>query len=322
MFINFLRSIALVWRAFPKNSLLATVKYLARSALHPWTSWRWHAEIGANPLLLQAARQQPRIFMKPLRPYLNKTFAPRARVAALASHYEFVARRLGPSFLAAAAHGRGIAVATLSASEGRRYSAHLASTDTFDREGEFVLSLQCDAARQRVACVTFSIVNIGDAPRLHIGCLQGPPRASGKALVKQATRDFHGMRPKNVLIDALYTLAGSWSIQRIVAVGNQQRIMGGGCDQVRADYDSFWQELGGKELPGEHYQLPAALHHRSLDEVPSQRRSEYRRRQALRQTLAAQIFESLALASADVVRAPIADWERFDVPAWQPALVS
>ncbi len=98
--------------------------------------------------------------------------------------------------------------------------------------------------------------------------------------------------------------------------------MGGRCDQLGADYDSVWQELGASEQPGEHYQLPVALHPRSLDEVPSQRRSEYRRRQELRQLLAAQIFESLAAASADVVRAPMPDWGRFETPAWQPAMAS
>lgn len=319
MLINFLRSVALVRRAFPKNSLLAMAKYLSRSALHPCASWQWHAAITTNALLSQAVQQRPRMYMKPLRPYLSSNFQPLDRVAALASHYEFVARRLGSAFLADAAHGQGISLAVLTSPAGNRYTAHLACTDTFDREGEFVLTLQRDIDRQRVACVAFSIVTFGDTSRLHIGCLQGATRDGGNTLVKQATKDFHGIRPKNILIDSIYALAASWSIQRIAAVGNGQRVMGGGCGQVRADYDSFWQELGGNEIPGEHYVLPPTLHHRSLNEVPSQRRSEYRRRQELRQFLAAQIFDALASRTTSVARAAIPALGNFDAPAWKTA---
>ena len=60
---------------------------------------------------------------------------------------------------------------------------------------------------------------------------------------------------------------------------------GGGGDANHADYDAVWVERGGRRVDASHFELPLAVSLRSLDEVPSKKRAQYRRRNEMLQEL-------------------------------------
>lgn len=305
--IGLLRSSAAVRRAFPGKALIATTKYLLRGSLTPWVTREWLAAIERNPALAAFVEKKPRMLLKPQRPYLNRTYDARARLDSLLAHYRFVDACLPDDLIGdlAAPHGRGVAYFT--GGDGDGYTLRLCGTDRFDREGELLLCLERDLGRQRIGCLAFTVTGEEPARRLEIGCLQGAESGEGRELTRRATRDFHGVRPKNILLDAAYALASGWNIYRLEAVDNAARIYGNGLygeNSVFADYDAFWRELGGLSASAGRFQLPRALSHRTPEDVPSRRRAEYRRRAALRETLALQIHARLAMTPDPRVRAP------------------
>lgn len=247
-----------------------------------------------------------RLLQKPLRPYLNHAYPASSRLAALLGHYR--QSRHIPALATETARRNLLAgwrLAEFVGKSGAHYVLNLSHTDRFDREGELLLTLEQHCTRQRIAVVAFSLHDRAGGG-LDIGCLQGAEKHAGAAFIRTVTRDFHGMRPKNLLMFALYDLAACWQIGHIRAIDNTHRIY----HRVRrflrtshvlsADYDSFWRELGGEASPDNNgwFHLPQHLHQRTIEETPSKHRAEHRRRLALRTTIDTQIRQAFTSAAA------------------------
>ncbi len=325
---HFLYASASVWRACPGNSLLATAKYVLRSCLIPQVTRDWLSSIAENPVLAHFVAHKPRMLLKLQRPYLNRSYSARQRLHSLVEHYRFVGRHFPTELIDSLARGHALAIANLvspeSGAEGNRnqYTLRLSSTDTFDREGELLLSLEQNAGRVRIACLAFTITGDDHGRRLEIGCLQGANSIDGRERVKRATKDFHGVRPKNILLHALYAVAACLGGRRITAVSNDCRVYYNRAlrrKAVFADYDSFWQEVGGEANTNGQFALPRQLACRPLSEIPSSRRAEYRRRAEVRILLEQQIQDNLRLVASPSLYSP-ATVNAFGAVSWIPAL--
>jgi hypothetical protein len=302
--LTLLRSAGCIQRASPDKPFAAVSRYLLRSFLMPTITREWLDHIERNPTLAEFAACKPRILVKLQRPYLNRRHDARSRLDLLVAHYHFVHIHLPRDLIRDLISPHGRELALFSGRLGRCYALRLSSTDRFDREGEMLLSIECAATHRRIACLAFSVCGNWPSRQLEIGCLQGAAGIESRELTRETTRDLHGVRPKNLLLDAIYALADAWRISRIHAVSNESRIYGpDGCDTgdraVFADYDAFWRELGGTMAAG-HFVLPPALSHKGVDEVPSSRRAEYRRRKELREGIASRVCGSLATIHNEV----------------------
>lgn len=64
--------------------------------------------------------------------------------------------------------------------------------------------------------------------------------------------------------------------------------------KIHADYDEFWQSLGAKERKEEAlWCLPEQLIRKTMEEIPSKKRSQYRNRYAVLDEIQALISEFL-----------------------------
>lgn len=291
--------------ALPSLSVRRAWRLRLRLCCHPQSSMRWLACLRQETALHARMRQSPgltyRLLQKPLRPYLNYAYSPAQRLTALVSHYQ--QRQDIPALATEAARQQllsGWFLAEFVGKSGAHYVLRLSHTDRFDREGELLLTLAQHCTGQRIAIIAFSLNN-QSGRGLDIGCLQGAAQQAGAGFIRTVTRDFHGMRPKNLLMFALYDLAACWQIERIRAIDNVHRIyhrvrrLFPWSHALSADYDHFWQELGGEPCPHETgwFLLPSHLHQRSVEETPSKHRAEHRRRLALRDAVDTQIRQAL-----------------------------
>lgn len=117
-----------------------------------------------------------------------------------------------------------------------------------------------------------------------MGGLQGPRRDVSRDAIKQATRACHGLFPKRILLEVVYQLAAQSNISAIFAVGDEGHVFRALRYRLskgrhfHASYDEFWGSLEGKKLSPFCWQLPQRLERKSLDEIASKKRAEYRRR--------------------------------------------
>jgi len=209
------------------------------------------------------------------------------RAQIIINHYATLIKLLSQQSLETLAQGNSLLLATLIGKKGGHYQVTLGKTDRFDREGELVLQLRDSVQCREIFWIVFSLNIYEDHTGVEIGCIQGARGEGARELIQCATKDLYGVRPKNLLVDALYALTTTWNLSDHFGVCNSSRVYNG--DQTHADYDSFWLELGGSLGRNGMFRLPTKLQHHQLSEVPSHHRSEYRWRIRLREALGKQI---------------------------------
>lgn len=263
------------------------VKLKARSLVHPVATRRWLAFLNSHPAFSEYVRNSPRFLYKIYRPYLTNTLSMDARLAALASHYQFVfARGLGP--VIAQASGAGAQLARFEGKTGTSYDLTLRAVGTcLEREGELVLQLRHEG--QAVYAAAFTFAWRGEAHAINIGCIQGGKDEGTQEAIRHATRELHGLRPKQLLFALVRNIGWQFGCRHMMLVSNANRVVRCAMrkGRVLADYDQFWTEMGaGRQADGDFRLACAPLAAPDMDAIPSKKRSEARKRFEMVEALA------------------------------------
>ncbi|KQQ33663.1 hypothetical protein ASF61_11430 [Duganella sp. Leaf126] len=276
--------------------LRETIKLSARAMLHRQAADGWFALLNSSPLFIDLVADHPRMIYKIFRPYFSNTMGYDARVALLTEHYRFILRQgLGP--LTALASKDRVVLARVTGKTGLPYHIQLAAVEPMEREGELVLQLvQGDEVVYNCA---FSFHQGERGMVMGVGCMQGPRGEQGLQVIKDATRELHGLRPKNMMVKLLTQIGYTLGCSELRLVGNDNRTV---CRSVRqgkvhADYDALWQELDATPRADGDYRLPCeALAEPDLAAIASKKRSEARKRHETLTALADGISASLRAA--------------------------
>ncbi|GAB2851376.1 VirK/YbjX family protein [Pseudoduganella ginsengisoli] len=259
----------------------AAVKLHARALASPRLTMGWLDVLNSHPALANIAELQPRLLHKIYRPYLSNRLNSSERLSALASHYRFILQHDLAGLTARAIQG-GVELAAFAGKSGAHYTVVLHAIVPMEREGELVLQLRCNNAL--VQSVAFSFFFDGVQASIGIGCLQGPQCGAGLELARNATRDLHGLRPKNLLVRLVHQLGFAYGCSQMLMVGNDNRPVRKQLrkGRVHADYDVFWQEMGATQRSDGDYALRCIpLAAPDLEQIPSKKRAEARRRHDL-----------------------------------------
>ncbi|MGQ3029947.1 MAG: DUF535 family protein [Ferrovibrionaceae bacterium] len=278
------------------GGLRRAVRFLGRAATCPRATVCWLAYVDAGPPRAAPLPARLDLAQKIYRPFARRDVDLAGRIARLRAHYDVLALRLSVTGIARLASGKPLVLATLTGRSGRRYDIIVVRDCRFGKEGEISLVLQAHGPDLVLATLTLTLDRTRDGvPRLSLGGLQGPPRPHGRDDVVTATRDLHGLRPKRAVITAASALARWLGAGAMVAVSNANHVSHATNRRgpVHADYDTFWQELGGSRGAAGDFDLPVDPPCRSPDEVPAKRRKEWLRRSAIIEDLAQQVPRSL-----------------------------
>jgi uncharacterized protein len=287
----------------------AAVKLHARALAAPRLTLGWLDLLNSHPALAMIAQLQPRLLHKIYRPYLSSRLSRRERLAALTSHYRFVLQHGLAALTAQAAQG-GVELAAFAGKSGAHYTVQLHAIVPMEREGELVLQLRCNNAL--VQSIAFSFLSDGVHASVGIGCLQGPQCGTGLELARHATRDLHGLRPKNLLVRLVHQLGFAYGCCQMLMVGNENRPVRKQLrkGRVHADYDALWQEMGAvRRSDGDFALRCLPLQSPDLEHIASKKRAEARRRHDLLGDVVATVLAGMArprLAAAPAMQ-PHAD---------------
>jgi len=103
-------------------------------------------------------------------------------------------------------------------------------------------------------------------------------------LNKRVTKESFGIRPQNLLVACMQALCQAWQIQNLIGIDPKNQVkrkINTARQGFRFDYVGFWTELGASKNFSGYWTLPTALPMRNLDEIPSHKRSQYRKRNDL-----------------------------------------
>jgi uncharacterized protein VirK/YbjX len=260
---------------------------LARRAVRsPILTWRWLDALEHVRVRTGVEAVPYRLARKASHRFLHRLLRPAATTNLLTMHYERILAALGAQFVAATLRGKVVVASEIEGRSAARYRLCLARDPLHEREGELDVDLVRVDGNKRVASLSIVVgaLDRRGSPDLWIGGLQGCNGADSKAVTVQATKDLWGLRPKDLLIHAAYSLRdvfGAASVKAISNVGHVLEPMSGKKKSWRADYDAYWRELGGAPIAGDFFLLPEARHRRCVEDVPSDKRKAWRARYAL-----------------------------------------
>lgn len=265
------------WEGHAGQHAWMAAKYFVRAMSLPLEHSRFLAFLDSHPLLRACVMRQPGLQERHLHRFVNRRWHRIDRLHALQAHYRLLLQRW-PEALFEAVYVKGsAALGNIALRDGRQLGLHLLPAAHKGLEGELTIALNDDDG-EALYHLTLTLI---DDDTLAIGCIQGPRGGAARERVRELTRDMYGMRPKQLLLVLAYAFAGQLGLSRVVAVGNAAHPLAGGR-RIFSDYDGFWLEQGGEQVPAGWFLLPETPHHRTEQEQQSKRRALFRRRADLR----------------------------------------
>jgi uncharacterized protein len=192
------------------------------------------------------------LVMKPVHQYLLYDLPMGERIRLLRNHYALMAEFAAPKTVARLWRGETLDAGSVGG-KTCEYALCLAATNVYRtrKEGEITVAL-CEAeGGEALARLTFLLSESAEGRRgLMIGGLQGPRSAAAKQAIVAATRDLHGLRPRDGVLVAAFAIADligareAWAVSSTMHVhrSRERRQQ----DKLHSDYDSLWLERGAR----------------------------------------------------------------------------
>lgn len=272
-------------------------KFVLRSLATPFSTARLLASLAKQPRLMQMLHVQPGLPCRLHRPWLTVNMDRRHTLESLSWHYQTMSGQLPSTLLNGYLSKQGITLLTLTGKDEQQFTIRLCADAFLDKEGEATLAF-CDQQNTVLAEMTFTLCPFEGKTTLFIGGLQGAKAHVPHELIQGATKACHGLFPKRLLVEAAMTIGAVFPVEQIVAVSNATHIYRSWRyrkkkeGKLLADYDSFWLSIGGQQQDNGNFALPLTMPRKPMEEIASKKRSEYRRRYELLDSLIDQVNQA------------------------------
>ncbi|AJC48032.1 VirK/YbjX family protein [Xanthomonas sacchari] len=260
---------------------IKAAKYLLRSLRLPAAHLRFLDELCRDPRMRGYAERDPRLLERHLHRFVNTRWSSKARLRHLRQHYRLMLERL-PAALFDAIYRQGQAdLGTLPLHDGSLLTLSLLPPAPMSCEGELWLQLS-DAAGRELYRLVLTVTGDDAHPTVLIGCLQGPSGGDARDVVRMLTKQMHGLRPKQLMLALASAFAERIGAHGLRAIGNAAHPLQRKRQVFLSDYDAFWTEQGATPGADGWFDLPPTPPRKRVEDVPSQHRAAFRRREALR----------------------------------------
>jgi uncharacterized protein VirK/YbjX len=255
---------------------------------------RWLRYVHAHPHLFSQISHFPKLLTKIYRPYVSRVFNCQSRVDHLIEHYELV-EQLKLSPLISQALNHELVLADLQGATHHALKVVLGAVRHGHREGEIEFQLKWQDAI--IFSMTCSLMATSSSLALKIAKVQGSADSGAKEAIKSATKACFGARPQTVLLQVAQAFGEAVGCQEIILIGNQNRVSLNPMRRrkITSNYDALWLEHGASPNQTGDFSLPTAVQRQvDLSDVPSNKRSQYRKRYELFNALQAQVRQCVA----------------------------
>lgn len=270
--------------AITQDSKVKYLRYILRYIGHWNTNQAWVKYLNSNSKIINwHTEYKVDFYLKFQNSYLSKSFNNQQKLLCLKSHYDWFFTHVDVephkttefSLLNYIIEGEEEKVVDLS----------VYFKGIYHREGESNIVLKLDNVIQYI--LSFSYIILDGQPVLFIGGLQASKQdITNLETIKQLTKSLHGLRPKQLLLHGLSALCSFYNIQKIVGVSNDNHFYQDSRkkkdkQRVKTNLNEFWLEFGGTLDQWGNYAFAPLSSQIDLTEIPSKKRSQYRKRQLI-----------------------------------------
>ncbi|HEY9123919.1 MAG TPA: DUF535 family protein [Bacteroidales bacterium] len=237
-----------------------------------------------------------RLYVKPFRPYISIKWDKERKVNVILDTYRFLESK-GDVFRQFLTQKDGIVVAKLKFDNKYEGFIKLGYNYAIRKEGELALWLECDKLGGRITSVVFSIEEKTKGQWVClIGCIQGHKNKAVQDAFKVMQKSLYGLRPNSLIIYSAQELIRNMGFSAIYGIGNSIHI----SNQKHAvnfpwkrnitfDYDNFWDEIGGRSINKDWFEIPLRPTRKNIQDIKSHKRSMYIKRYEMLDNLSQQI---------------------------------
>jgi uncharacterized protein VirK/YbjX len=252
-----------------------------------------------SPEFFIVTSHRPDLYIKPFRVYMSTRWTKKQKIKIIQDTYRFIIGK-GEAFMQVITGDSEFEIARFKINDTMEGFLTLGYDGRYRKEGELVLSFNCDQLGKIVA-VAFSFEEIEkDCWVCRIGCIQGHGKNESYSS-KVAQKQLYGLRPKSLAILTVQELSRHLGITAIYGAGDiiqayrrKHIIHFHSKHGIKFDYDLFWSESGGRPESDGWYKLPLTPIRRNIQEIKSTKRSLYTKRY--------QMLDELSLKIADSVK--------------------
>ncbi|QKF78372.1 VirK/YbjX family protein [Arcobacter defluvii] len=216
----------------------------------------------------------PNIFLKPFRAYMFCNIKISEKFKFLESHYSFLNKYFSEKAINKIYKNLNNTLLEAIIDENYKIDVNLCYIGSLGKEGELTLLLKLN--EEEIYSIQFSFYENS----LIICGVQGRNTTNTEEL-KELTKKMHGVRPRNLMFFILRQICEVLNIRNIEAIGSRNHVAN--CSKVRntnkflANYDEYWEEeKANKE--GDFYILSLIEQRKNMEEIPSKKRSMYKKR--------------------------------------------
>lgn len=275
------------------SNLKSKCLFLLRSSFHPLTSLAWFNYLHQS-YLRKAAQADVALLDAIHRPYFDRQIGVADRLDLMKNHFHLAGAIFGKNLAQELVNGKEIDIACFRGKNGEEFRLSLFCSRDFKREGGLTLGLFHDS--HLLQCLSFSFDRSQQHIAIRVGGVQSC-KQNARELVRACTKSLHGIQPRLLLIEALRCIAREVNCASIECVAKKNHIYQAWRYRfskcIKAEYDSLWQSAGASQHSNGNYCLPLYAEEKPLSERPANKRSEYRARDELTQTLRNAIAQRL-----------------------------
>ena len=286
-----------IYRTENPRELHRFVVFLGRSEVHRRGMKELCAWFEREPLRKQILEANPFPIEQATRAffYAGSTFSERKRI--ICQHFTMLQERMRPEAFVRFGGLDARYILWKSAEEDIDWTADLTFEPGQRKEGLLCVEMRL-AGRQLYQIIFWLAKDQAGEDSLFIGAMQGPNMEGAKEIVKDITKRSYRYRTKNLILYMAQAVARSFGVQHIYAVTNtgyyaQNHVRRD--RKLKTDFGAFWEEAGGWKTDDPRFdELPLVEPRKTMEEVPTRKRAQYRKCFAFLDDVYAQIAASMA----------------------------
>jgi len=266
-----------------KSYRMKRFRYRLRSWLHWQAVKKFESVVNQKPWLVDLLNQRANFSYPLVHRFLDKRFNTQQRFDAMLDNLTFLPEKLTalglpPLWQQAISFGEVIP----------DFEMRLTITDYQPMEGFWTLELVHSPSQELVYLLTFGKVQ----QALLIAVIQGPNFEGSKEMVKLLTKKCHGLRPAYLMVEAMKALTNVLGYSALWGIPHKYQNKSRFVQSKRyvVDYDAIFAESAGTLK--DYWELPLHFETKNMDDIPSNKRSMYRKRYAMLE----QLQENMATA--------------------------
>lgn len=224
--------------------------------------FKWEAT--NNPLILKSA----------LLPYISTKFSFLEKLKALENHYQMVSSIGLKAFLFNDDCYCNLVAIQIGEKELR---VVLDKPIWMRYEGEMAINLFYGS--DRIFSAAFTFTNKNESKTMYVGALQGAGVAQdNKDFFAKLTTQWHGLRPRDMMVYVTCMLARTLGFEKLFAVGDALHPSLIRNNPKSLSYDQIWSENGGVQNDEGFFVVSSQMRIKESSEISPKKRAMYRRR--------------------------------------------